>query len=338
MLRLTTTEAFRPRASTLLVASAGGHLAQLHQLRPRLEGIGDDVTWVTFDTPQARSLLAGEQVVWARYTAPRDLPAVVANSALAARDLARLRPAQVVSTGSAIALSFLPLAQATGASSHYIESATRVDGPSATGRLLARVPGIHLYTQHAGWADGRWHHAGNVFDGYQARPRRPRPVGKVVVALGTMRTYGFRRLLDRLVEVLPAGVEVLWQTGCTDVAGLGIQAREAVPAAELHQAMREADLVVTHAGTGSALAALEAGKLPILVPRSGALGEHIDEHQHQTAAELASRRLAIAVEVDALGPANLVMAASLGVERRTDPPPILLAATRLPLTSGRPAA
>jgi UDP-N-acetylglucosamine--N-acetylmuramyl-(pentapeptide) pyrophosphoryl-undecaprenol N-acetylglucosamine transferase len=338
MLRLTPNEAARPRTGTLLVASAGGHLAQLHQLRPRLQGIGDPVTWVTFDTPQARSLLAGERVIWARYTAPRDLPAVLANGAVAARALARLRPAQVISTGSAIALSFLPLAQATGASSHYIESATRVDGPSATGRVLARVPGIHLYTQHAGWADGRWRHAGSVFDGYQARPRRPRPIGKVVVALGTMRTYGFRRLLDRLVEVLPAGVDVLWQTGCTDVAGLPIRAREAVPAAELHRAMREADVVVTHAGTGSALAALEAGKLPILVPRTAALGEHVDDHQHQTAAELSARRLAIGVEVGTLGPVDFVRAASVQVERRTDPPPVPLVTARLPWTLRQPAA
>jgi UDP-N-acetylglucosamine transferase subunit ALG13 len=153
-----------------------------------------------------------------------------------------------------------------------------------------------------------------------------------------MRTYGFRRLLDRLVEVLPAGVEVLWQTGCTDVSGLPIASREAVPADELHQAMREADVVVTHAGTGSALAALEAGKLPILVPRSHAHGEHVDDHQHQTATELSARRLALGVQVERLGRADLVTAASFQIERRAQQLPFRLAGDRLPWTLGRPAA
>ena len=93
--------------STLLVASAGGHLSQLHQLRPRFTGLGD-VTWITFDTPQARSLLAGERVVFVRYTAPRDMRSVVANGRRARQVLTALRPAHVISTGSAIALSFLP--------------------------------------------------------------------------------------------------------------------------------------------------------------------------------------------------------------------------------------
>ena len=48
--------------SALLVASTGGHLVELMRLRPRLTGIGDEVTWVTFDTPQSRSMLAGEDV------------------------------------------------------------------------------------------------------------------------------------------------------------------------------------------------------------------------------------------------------------------------------------
>ena len=114
--------------------------------------------------------------------------------------------------------------------------------------------------------------------------------------------------------------------------------QEAVPAEELHKAMREADVVVTHAGTGSALAALEAGKLPILVPRSHAAGEHVDDHQQQTASELSARRLAIGVEAERLSRSDLVTAASFQIERRSQPLPFDLVATRVPWTLGRPAA
>jgi UDP-N-acetylglucosamine--N-acetylmuramyl-(pentapeptide) pyrophosphoryl-undecaprenol N-acetylglucosamine transferase len=316
------------RAGILLVASAGGHLTQLHQLLPRLELRGR-VTWVTFDTPQARSLLEGQDVVFARYTAPRDVRRVLANTVTAARLLRTGRYRTVISTGSAVALSFLPLARAAGASVHYIESATRVVGPSATGRLLARVPGVHLYTQHLGWADRRWRHAGSVLDGWTSEPGRPRPIRQAVVTLGTMRTYGFRRLLERLVQLLPPDVDTLWQTGCTDTAGLPIAAHKAVPAHDLDQAMREADVVVTHAGTGSALAALHAGRCPVLVPRTHAMGEHVDDHQHQTAREFSRRGLAVTAVPERLGSHHLAAATARRLRRLTDPP-------RFPLTRAGP--
>ena len=48
--------------TTLLVASTGGHLKQLHQLHRRLTTISGPYVWATFDTPQSRSLLEGEEV------------------------------------------------------------------------------------------------------------------------------------------------------------------------------------------------------------------------------------------------------------------------------------
>jgi UDP-N-acetylglucosamine--N-acetylmuramyl-(pentapeptide) pyrophosphoryl-undecaprenol N-acetylglucosamine transferase len=313
------------------VASAGGHLKQLHDLRPRLRGPDGepqaDVTWLTFDTPQARSLLGRERVVFASYTAPRDVAGVLRNLRLAYATLGRRGFSQVISTGSAIALSFLPLARALGASCHYIESATRADGPSTTGRLLARVPGLNLYTQHTAWAAEPWRYAGSVFDGFAGAPGLdpPATIRRAVVTLGTMETYGFRRLLERLVEILPQGTETLWQTGCTDTAGLPLDGRRAVPAAELVAAMRQADVIIAHAGTGTALTVLEIGKCPVLVPRVHARGEHVDDHQAQTARELARRGLAVHADAERLSLDHLLAAAAQRIVRATDPPPIVLA-------------
>jgi UDP-N-acetylglucosamine transferase subunit ALG13 len=47
----------------------------------------------------------------------------------------------------------------------------------------------------------------------------------------------------------------------------------------LRTAMCEADAVVCHGGPGTILLAAEAGKLPVVVPRLRALGEHVDDHQ-----------------------------------------------------------
>jgi UDP-N-acetylglucosamine transferase subunit ALG13 len=149
-------------------------------------------------------------------------------------------------------------------------------------------------------------------------------IRRVVVSLGTSESYGFRRLLERLVTVLPPDVEIRWQTGSTDASGLGIDVRSKVPAAELSAAMREADVMIAHAGTGSALAALEAGRYPVLVPRRPEHDEHVDDHQLQIAAMLAERHLAAVAEVDDVTMDVLRAAAATRVRRRIDAPQLAL--------------
>ena len=103
--------------TTLLVSSVGGHLTQLHRLLPRLEAIDAERCWVTFDSPQSRSLLAGEDAIFLDYAGPRDAKTLLRHS-LVARRLFRPghRYSTIVSTGSGIALSFLPLARLRGGS------------------------------------------------------------------------------------------------------------------------------------------------------------------------------------------------------------------------------
>ena len=210
----------------------------------------------------------------------------------------------------------------SGLSCHYIESSARVDGPSLTGRILARVPGIHLYSQVDGWREPPWRNRGSVFDGYRVEPE-PRPAGavqRIVVALGSQQVYGFSSLLTRLVEIIPPSADVLWQTGSTDVSTLGIQARPSMPSEELAHEMAMADVVVTHAGVGLALLALSNGHCPVVVPRRRALGEHVDDHQVQVATMLASKDLAVTCDATQLTMDHLHKAAARRVIRATNPP------------------
>lgn len=310
--------------TTLLVAATGGHLAQLHELAARIDLARRDRLWVTFDSPQSRSLLTGERKLLVPEIAERDAAGVVRAAWRARRLLRPGRVEAVVSTGSAIALAFLPLAALRGIEAHYIESSARVGAPSLTGRVLEQIPGVRLYRQYPHAATGRWRYGGSVFDGFAVVPGTPRPIRRVVVTLGGVR-QGFRRLLARLAAILPPGAEVLWQTGHTSIDGLGIPARPFVPAVELQQAMREADVVVAHGGCGSALAALKAGRLPVLVPRDPHRGELVDGHQPELTGWLDRRGLAIERSPETLSPADLEAAAALRVERRSDPPPFELA-------------
>src|ERR1700741_5326433 len=91
----------------LLVGSSGGHLTQLWALRPWWSS--GSRTGVTFDTPDATSLLADEQTIWAYHPTTRNVVNLVRNAWLAWSTLRRVRPDVVVSTGAGVALPFFVL-------------------------------------------------------------------------------------------------------------------------------------------------------------------------------------------------------------------------------------
>lgn len=316
----------RPARSALLVANTGGHLRELHELRPRFDV--EHVEWMTFDDEQSRSLLSQERVHQLRWTGSRDYGNTDRNMGHALSHLRRRRYDAVISTGAAVALSVLPVARALGMQCHYVESATRTHHPSVTGRLLAAVPGVHLYSQYNTSTSRRWSYAGSVFDGFAPIPPRAVSLRRVVVALGTMRQWSFRTAVERLLLVLPPGVEVTWQTGHTDVSGLNIDARPLLPSADLSRLMSEADLVVAHAGVGSSLDALSAGHRPLLLPRRASRREHVDDHQAAVAAELVRRGLAVAAEAPNITLQDMLDAAGRRVERTTSRPFTLLGPNR----------
>lgn len=288
----------RRSVRTLLVASTGGHLLELHRLRSRLNPRADDVIWVTADTDQSRSLLAGEDVIMVERVEPRGYRAVARNGMAAVRILRETGAERVISTGAGIALSFLPLARARGLSCHYIESAARTYSPSTTGTLLRAGRACNLYAQHPAWARGPWSYRGSVFDDLEVvTTARPSPIRRVLVTVGTLR-YPFQRLVDRLRDILPSEVDVLWQLGFEPCGTLPGTVVSSLTHDALAAAMKGADVVICHAGVGSALLAHSVGHRPILVPRRLTHGEHIDDHQIQVAALLGDRQLAVACAAD----------------------------------------
>ncbi|HKR49839.1 MAG TPA: glycosyltransferase [Pseudonocardiaceae bacterium] len=321
--------------TTLFVATTGGHLTQLDSLATRISPNGDSV-WVTHANEQSRSMLADRDVEFVPYVGVRSVPDVLRCIPDARRLMARRKLTRVVSTGSGIALGYLPYLAARGVECHYIESATRVSAPSLTGRVLRWVPRVRTYTQYPSWADRCWEYAGSVFDGYEpvALPLVPEGVVRVVVTVGAATQYPFRRLFEHLVPLLaPDGglaratglpVQVLWQTGDTPVGDLPIQATPVLPAAELAAALGTVDIVISHAGTGSALAALDAGRYPILATRDSARGEQVDDHQRELATELARRGLAVHRDADSITIDDMLTTLATSIRRTASPPPFEL--------------
>lgn len=284
-------------ARTVLVASTGGHLAQLAMLRGRLR-TAEGSLWITFDSPQARSVLNGERVTYVGYIKPRGYVDLIRAVPKILRALRTERPDAIVSTGAAIAVAALPLAVLCRVRRVvYIESFSRFSGPSLTGRILRWVPRLEMYTQHASWSDARWKATPPVLTGFR-RTTKPAPVRerlRVFVTLGTIKPFRFDALVDALVK-LASSVDFVWQLGETTRDTLPGVGHAWMSAEDFDRAARDADVVVAHAGVGTALRLLEIGHYAILVPRRAVREEHVDDHQTQVAAAFDTLGIAKTVE------------------------------------------
>jgi UDP-N-acetylglucosamine:LPS N-acetylglucosamine transferase len=162
--QITETEDALPQGpvDVLLVCSTGGHLLQLVALREAWES--RTRAWVTFDKSDARSLLRGEPVAYAYGPTNRNIPNLLRNLRLARRLVRQFRPKVVVTTGAGVAVPFAWIARLRGAKIVYVESFTRIDGPSLSCRLIAPVA-ARIYAQWPELADsyGRARYRGNVF-------------------------------------------------------------------------------------------------------------------------------------------------------------------------------
>jgi beta-1,4-N-acetylglucosaminyltransferase len=122
------------RRRALLVCSPGGHLLQLLTLRAAWEDM--ERTWVTLSAPDSDHLLRDERTVLGRGPTNRSLRALLANLRLAWRTLRRERPDVILSTGAALAFPFFLVGKLLGVRLVYVESLTRTDRLSLTGRLV----------------------------------------------------------------------------------------------------------------------------------------------------------------------------------------------------------
>jgi UDP-N-acetylglucosamine transferase subunit ALG13 len=113
--------------------------------------------------------------------------------------------------------------------------------------------------------------------------------------------HPFDRLIGWLDAWLAAGAEdrvrCLVQHG-TSVPSSIAPSHEFLGFGEMEEAIREAAVIVCHGGPGTIMLAAEAGKVPIVVPRVRALGEHVDDHQVLFARRLRGERTIVLAETE----------------------------------------
>jgi UDP-N-acetylglucosamine transferase subunit ALG13 len=123
----------------------------------------------------------------------------------------------------------------------------------------------------------------------------------IFVTAGTER-FPFDRLIraaDELQESLN-GEPVFMQTG-SSMYMPSCPHERFLSYPEFSEKIREARIVISHAGAGTLLMCAELGKVPVMLARQGQLGEHVDDHQQMLAERMVDQgRIILAEQADDL--------------------------------------
>ncbi len=110
-------------------------------------------------------------------------------------------------------------------------------------------------------------------------------------------TVGTQLPFDRLIRAVDtwaqanARCEVFGQIGNAGFEPYNITWKRFLTPQESDQCIRDARVIVSHAGMGTIISALERGKPIIVFPRRAALGEQRNDHQLATARRFGERGL-----------------------------------------------
>lgn len=275
-----------------MIATLGGHLAQLECILPALDG--NDRYLVTIRSPHADSVFPGTARYYVRQIL-RNPANLVVNFLQSLRLLLHHRPDVVVTTGAGDALPTAILAAALGVRVIFIESFARVHHPSLFGRLIHRWadfvliqwPGLRISYRNAILVSPVFGSA----SGAGAPPPTHSLDDRILVLTGT-HTRGFERLLksiDEQVEIGKLRAIVRAQIGHSEYVPRSLSWFRFLPHDALVNEIREADVVVTHDGAASIGEAISLGKRTIVVPRKRTEGEVSYESGQELARELAER-------------------------------------------------
>jgi len=126
----------------------------------------------------------------------------------------------------------------------------------------------------------------------------------IFVCVGS-RDYQFNRLLKKIDELVEAGEiedKVVAQIGQSEYEPRNYEWHRFLDRDAFKKYQNDADLIISHAGTGALIGALKLEKQVIAVPRLAQYGEHIDDHQTQISGVLTEEGyLREVLDMDKLG-------------------------------------
>ena len=115
----------------------------------------------------------------------------------------------------------------------------------------------------------------------------------IFITLGSQK-FQYNRLLKAVDDLVERGVvtdEVFAQSGYSDYQPQHYKYKPFLDRDEFAEYETNADIVITHGGTGAIVGAVKKGKKVIAVPRLAKYGEHVDDHQIQLIAQFKNQNL-----------------------------------------------
>lgn len=280
-----------------LAASGGGHIRQLLDLERVWSP--HDVFFVTDDTPLSRSIAQKHPVHYVPHFALGQirngavlsmLGSAAANLFKTAVLLARERPDVVITTGAGTVFFPVLWARLFGARIVLVETFARFEGPSWFGRMVAPFAQVKV-VQSEGlghvWPDAAVFNPLRVTD-------EPTPAKQPLMFVTVGATLPFDRLVQMVADLKARGQipeRVIVQTGAGGARPDGLEVYESLSFDQIKAQLRDADIVVCHAGTGSLITALREGCRVIAVPRLHDRREVYDDHQLEIAQSFSERGL-----------------------------------------------
>lgn len=127
----------------------------------------------------------------------------------------------------------------------------------------------------------------------------------IFVTVGTHEQQ-FNRLIKKIDELKAQGAieePVFIQSGYSTYEPKNCQWKNLLPYKEMEEKIRDAHIVITHGGPSSFISVLQAGKIPVVVPRQAEFGEHVNDHQADFARKVYERQknIILAEDVEKLG-------------------------------------
>lgn len=105
----------------------------------------------------------------------------------------------------------------------------------------------------------------------------------IFVTVGT-HEQSFNRLIKKVDELVADGTitePVVMQTGFSTYVPKHCEWHKMLSYDEMKRYIDEARIVITHGGPASFIEVLQAGKIPVVVPRLAEFGEHVNDHQEE---------------------------------------------------------
>ena len=268
-----------------LAASGGGHLRQLLDLKPVWSA--HDAFFVTEPTALGESLAKEHRTHFVSHVALGQAklgrPWLMIRSAWrnlleSRRAMHSEKPDVIISTGAGAVFAAILWGKLYGAKVIVIESFARFDRPSAFMRIASRVADCSVI--QSARLQQFFPHA-SLFDPLRIT-HDPRPPKQPLLFATVGATLPYPRLIESVAELKRAGLipeRIIAQVGIGGARPENLECVETMSFDEIQATLKDADIVVTHGGTGSLITALRERCRTVVMPRLFELGEHYDNHQ-----------------------------------------------------------